>query len=60
MDYGMNVTWKADETGAFLIFHKLCAEQARAVFAAKACGKVAPPIVPAAKLAEIARAQAAA
>lgn len=59
MDYGLDVTWKAGETLAFLEFNRLCREQALAAFADRVAGRE-PIIVPALDLAARARATAAA
>lgn len=58
LDYGMDVEWKAGETRAFMIYNKMCGEQAMQAFRAAAAGK---PFVgrPAADIAAEARAIAA-
>ena len=58
-EYGMDVKWQAGEAGAFMVYNRMCTEQARAAFEAHKRG-VAPVIRPAAELAAEARAQVAA
>lgn len=53
-DYGMDVTWQAGETRAFMIYNRMCGEQAMRAFAAARDG-LAFACRPAAELAAEAR-----
>lgn len=58
LSYGEDVTWTPGETAAFLIYNRMCGEQAREAFEASRRGQAFTP-VPAPELAARARQMAA-